>query len=174
MFEHDVIQIQRDIRRSGKHALKHTFARGFVSGKLSPFFGSRVGRLPARDAETLSPCPSPAACASLWRQPSSLAMTHMRWRWAQCGHESTDFTLLCGPRCWWVVKSGPSICARTRARAEVNVSPQPLVKTTGVTQAIANIRAETTANTETSTCKHEDRHSDWALDLFCSCCLVMC
>ena len=34
------------------------------------------------------------------------------------------------------------------------------MKMTGVTQAIANPRAETTVNMETSTCKHEDRHSD--------------
>ena len=31
--------------------------------------------------------------ASLWRQPSLLVMTHMRWRWCQSGHESTDYTL---------------------------------------------------------------------------------
>ena len=57
-------------------------------------------------------------------------------------------------------KSGPSIGARRRARAEVNVRPRPFVKIRGVTKKIVKRRAETTTNTETSTCKHEDRHSD--------------
>ena len=33
----------------------------------------------------------PAACASLWRLPSPLAMTHVRWWRGQSGHESTDY-----------------------------------------------------------------------------------
>ena len=63
-------------------------------------------------------------------------------------------------------KSGPSIGARTRARVEVKVRPRPLGRTTGETRTIVNLRAETTTNTETSTCKHEDQRSDSALDHF--------
>ena len=50
------------------------------------------GRTACSDVEAPQKCPCRAACASLWRQPSPLAMIHMRWRWSQSGHESTDCT----------------------------------------------------------------------------------
>ena len=43
--------------------------------------------------ETPKEYPCHAACASQWRQPSLLAMTHMRWFRGQTGHESTSYTL---------------------------------------------------------------------------------
>ena len=60
--------------------------------------------------------------------PVSLAVALVRWRRGQGGHESTD-----SYREWSTVsvggKPGPSTCARTRTRAEVNVRPRPLVNT---------------------------------------------
>ena len=77
--------------------------------------------------ETPKKCPCLAACASLRRLPSPFAMTHMRWRQGQCGHESTEFTVLCGPLCRWVVSLAHRCVLETRTWAEVNVRPRPLV-----------------------------------------------
>ena len=54
------------------------------------------------DVEESKKYPCLAACASLWRLPSFLAMTHMRWLRGQSGHPSTECTL-CGLLCRLVV-----------------------------------------------------------------------
>ena len=43
------------------------------------------------DVEAQKKCPCLAACASLWRLPSLLAMTHMRLLHGQRGQQSTDY-----------------------------------------------------------------------------------
>ena len=84
------------------------------------------------DVETQNTCPRLAACASLWRLPSPVAMTHVRWLHSQRGHESTDCAKERGPLCRCFVL-GLSIRAQTRTRAKVNVRPRPTVcKPTGV------------------------------------------
>ena len=99
------------------------------------------------------PCPHVRACGD---SPDDTHAVVMGPKWAREHglHSAVRSQVSVG------CKSGPSIGARRRARAEVNVRPRPLVKIRGVTQNIVKRRAETTTNTETSTCKHEDRHSD--------------
>ena len=73
-------------------------------------------------------CPRPAACASLLRQPSLLAMTHMLWRHGRSGHESTGYTESVLSTTSVGGLPGPSTRAQTGTRADVNVRPRHLVE----------------------------------------------
>ena len=68
--------------------------------------------------------------------------------------------MLCGPRCRSVA-SLASIdgCSNKGAGGSERETPT-LCENNRRNPTMANLRAETTTNTETSTCKHEDRHSD--------------
>ena len=71
--------------------------------------------------------PCPTACASLWRLPSHLAMTHAvvtRPRWAR-EHKLQNLHLSLSMGDWLAPPTG----GRTRTRAEVNVRPRLLVMT---------------------------------------------
>ena len=68
-----------DAKRNGKHALQHlprTVAKFWIEVSDVKVLEQRELRL---DVEALEKCPCPAACASPWRQPTLLAMTHTLW-----------------------------------------------------------------------------------------------
>ena len=122
-------------------------------GKLSPMFWivvSRRERYQTKgsvrlDVEAPKKCPCPAACASLWRLPVSLAMTHLRWLHGQGGHESTDNTLSVVPnvgrlRAWPIDK-----CSDKDAGKHERKTPIPCVETN---------REKTEAKTKTTTELH--------------------
>ena len=83
-------------------------------------------------------------CELVWTAQSLGDDTHAVGHTAKVGHESTDFTVLCGPLCRWMVRLAHRSVLEQGARAEVNVRPGTHLKKTDVTQAIANLRAETT------------------------------
>ena len=91
-------------RRGVKLALIHS-PRSYIPGrKMAPIVFLEVSGVNRRKqrrrcVEALQKCPCPAACASLWRQPSLLAMTHMRWVHGQSGHQSTGYTQSVVPLC---------------------------------------------------------------------------
>ena len=91
-----------------KHASGKTIANFFVSC-FSDVNGIQKQGSERLDVEAAKKCL--AACASQWRQPSPLAMTHMRWLSGQSGHESMGYTLSVVPMSVGC-KPGPSIGAR--------------------------------------------------------------
>ena len=79
----------------------------------------------------LEKCPCPAACASQWRQPRLLAMTHIRWATGAKVGTRARTTHVVWPLVSVGCKPGQSTGARTRTRADLNVRPRPLAQRTG-------------------------------------------
>ena len=101
--------------------------RQFFGSSFTDVNGVQTERTERPDVEAPQKYPSPAACASHWRQPSLFGDdTHAvvtRPKWAREHGVHTEWSPMsvgCEP--------GPSIGARTRTRAEVNVRPRPLVQ----------------------------------------------
>ena len=92
-----------------KHALQHAGRTDMSHQKnittdswIDVSARSQAKETVSPDVEESKKCPCLAASASLWRLPSLLAMTHMRWCRGHSGHPSTERTL-CGLLCQWVV-----------------------------------------------------------------------
>ena len=92
--------------------------------------------------------PCPAACASQRRQPSLLAMTHMRWLHCQSGHESSEHTrgvvpYVGGLRAWPIDK-----CSDKDSGKHERKTPIPCVETNGHK---AEAKTKTTTEQHTTT-----------------------